>query len=76
MRNKTLIEKPIILEGMSQRLVSESVQFINRQTGNKPFALVHSFLHPHTPMFSSSEFNGVSAAGRYGDNVEEMDAGV
>ena len=76
MRNKTLIEKSIILEGMSQRLVSESVQFINRQTGNKPFALVHSFLHPHTPMFSSSEFNGVSAAGRYGDNVEEMDAGV
>lgn len=35
-----------------------------------------SFVHVHTPLFSSPEFVNVSRGGRFGDNVEEMDHSV
>ncbi|XP_037073949.1 arylsulfatase L-like [Pollicipes pollicipes] len=41
-----------------------------------PFLLVHSFLHPHTPLFTAPEFRGVSGHSRYADNVLEMDWAV
>jgi len=35
-----------------------------------------SFVHVHTPLFSSPAFTNVSRGGRFGDNVEEMDWAV
>lgn len=38
-----------------------------------PFLLFVSFLHVHTPLFTTERFRGKSRHGLYGDNVEEMD---
>lgn len=38
-----------------------------------PFLLFVSFLHVHTPLFTTAKFLGKSHHGLYGDNVEEMD---
>lgn len=40
---------------------------------NGPFLLFVSFLHVHTPLFTTVKFLGKSHHGLYGDNVEEMD---
>ena len=58
-----------------QRLVAESESFIQLHHG-APFLLMLNFLHVHTPLFSSQEFRGKSAHGRYGDNVLELDWAV
>ncbi|KAK4299720.1 hypothetical protein Pmani_028019 [Petrolisthes manimaculis] len=76
-RDNKLVEKPIQLEGLTQKLVQESTQFLtSRAKDNRPFFLMHSFTHVHTPMFSARHWKGRSRHGRYGDNVEELDEGV
>ncbi|XP_032082894.1 arylsulfatase D-like isoform X2 [Thamnophis elegans] len=49
--------------------------FGNNTIRNKkrPFLLFVSFLHVHTPCFTTKIFHGKSQHGLYGDNVEEMD---
>ncbi|KAG7172890.1 Arylsulfatase H-like [Homarus americanus] len=77
MHNDRVVEQPLKLEGLSQLLVDHSVRFIaDHAQDQRPFFLYHSFAHVHTPMFSAPEMAGRSKHGRYGDNVEEMDAGV
>lgn len=77
MRNTKVVEQPLVLEGLSQRLVDYSLNFITEHAHDEnPFLLYHSFAHVHTPMFTAPEMAGKSEHGRYGDNVEEMDAGV
>ncbi|XP_037782088.1 arylsulfatase H-like [Penaeus monodon] len=77
MRNTKVVEQPLVLEGLSQRLVDYSLNFITEHAHDEnPFLLYHSFAHVHTPMFTAPEMAGKSEHGRYGDSVEEMDAGV
>ncbi|XP_042219540.1 arylsulfatase H-like isoform X1 [Homarus americanus] len=77
MRNDKMVETPIQLDGLSQRLVEESRQFLAAHANDdRPFFLFHSFAHVHTPMFSAPHMRGVSKHGRYGDNVEELDESV
>lgn len=77
MRDGEVVELPIKLEGLSQRLINESRRFITEHANSKrPFFLFHSFAHVHTPMFTAPHMAGRSKHGRYGDNVEEMDEGV
>ncbi|XP_045613399.1 arylsulfatase H [Procambarus clarkii] len=77
MQDGVVVEQPLVLEGLSQRLVSHSLRFIaNHTTHGRPFFLYHAFAHVHTPMFTLPSMAGRSRHGRYGDNVEEMDAGV
>ena len=46
-------------------------------TGERqPFFFMFNFMHVHTPLFSSPPFANVSANGRFGDNVAEMDDAV
>lgn len=40
---------------------------------HRPFLLLVSFLHVHTPLVTTEDFRGRSQHGQYGDNVEEMD---
>ncbi|XP_045134408.1 arylsulfatase H-like isoform X3 [Portunus trituberculatus] len=76
-RNDQVVEAPIELDGLSQRLVEESRRFLEAHARDeKPFFLMHSFGHVHTPMFSAPHMAGRSKHGRYGDNVEEMDDSV
>nr|XP_053629159.1 arylsulfatase H-like [Cherax quadricarinatus] len=77
MHDEKVVEQPLLLEGLSQRLVGHSVKFIaDHSQDEQPFFLYHSFAHVHTPMFTASHMAGRSKHGRYGDNVEEMDQGV
>nr|XP_053642226.1 arylsulfatase H-like [Cherax quadricarinatus] len=74
LRDDVVVEKPIQLDGLSQRLAQESREFLAAHANDdRPFFLFHSFPHVHTPMFSAPYRAGVSKHGRYGDNVEEMD---
>lgn len=76
-RGDQVVEAPIQLDGLSQRLVEESRRFLEAHAHDEtPFFLMHSFGHVHTPMFSAPHMAGKSKHGRYGDNVEEMDESV
>lgn len=77
MHNDKVTEQPLVLDGLTQNLVNFSIKFIEDHANDEhPFFLYHSFAHTHTPMFTAPNMAGRSKHGRYGDNVEEMDAGV
>ncbi|KAG7159688.1 arylsulfatase D-like [Homarus americanus] len=77
MDDERVLEQPMVLAGLSQRLVDHSVKFIaHHAQDDRPFFLYHSFTHVHIPMFTAANMSGRSKHGRYGDNVEEMDDGV
>uniref|UniRef100_A0A3Q0RUE5 Arylsulfatase D n=1 Tax=Amphilophus citrinellus TaxID=61819 RepID=A0A3Q0RUE5_AMPCI len=67
MRNQEVIEQPMTLE-----TVFNSFLLLFRNV-DRPFLLVFSLAHVHTPMFKTPQFAGKSRHGAYGDNVEEMD---
>ncbi|KAL0963666.1 hypothetical protein UPYG_G00309310 [Umbra pygmaea] len=72
MRNQEVVEQPMDLSTLPQRLLREAQGFIERNA-DRPFLLFLSLAHVHTPLFSSPGFAGKSHHGRYGDNVEEVD---
>ncbi|XP_041933824.1 arylsulfatase D [Alosa sapidissima] len=72
MRNQEVVEQPMNLETLTERLVNEAEHFVERNQ-HKPFMLFLSLAHVHTPLFTSKGFAGKSKHGIYGDNVEEVD---
>ncbi|XP_059502800.1 arylsulfatase D-like isoform X2 [Stegostoma tigrinum] len=72
MRNHDVVQQPSNGETLPTRMVEEALAFIERNQ-RKPFLLLMSFLHVHTPFFTTKAFIGKSKHGAYGDNVEEMD---
>ncbi|NXU32967.1 ARSD Arylsulfatase, partial [Thalassarche chlororhynchos] len=72
MRNHDVTEQPMRLERTASHMLKEAVSFIKRNR-HGPFLLFVSFLHVHTPLFTTAKFLGKSRHGLYGDNVEEMD---
>jgi arylsulfatase len=60
---------------LTQRYTDEAVRFIREQKA-KPFFLYYAQTFPHVPLYASSRFRGKSAAGLYGDVVEEIDWSV
>uniref|UniRef100_A0A8B9QMM2 Sulfatase N-terminal domain-containing protein n=1 Tax=Anas platyrhynchos TaxID=8839 RepID=A0A8B9QMM2_ANAPL len=70
MRNHDVTEQLMRLERTTSLMLKEAVSFIKRYG---PFLLFVSFLHVHTPLFTTAKFIGKSHHGLYGDNVEEMD---
>uniref|UniRef100_A0A3Q1GP43 Arylsulfatase H n=1 Tax=Acanthochromis polyacanthus TaxID=80966 RepID=A0A3Q1GP43_9TELE len=72
MRNQEVIEQPMTVETLPQRLLGEAQNFIKRNADH-PFLLFFSLAHIHTPMFKTPAFAGKSRHGRYGDNLEEVD---
>lgn len=75
MRNDILIEQPLNQVTITKRYTDEAVDFI-QDNANRPFFLYLAHNMPHVPLFASPEFAGTSERGRYGDAVEEIDAGV
>ncbi len=59
----------------TQRFTSGATSFIERHK-NQPFFLYVPHVMPHVPIFASAAFSGQSAAGLYGDVVQELDASV
>ena len=74
-RGTEIIEQPVKQETLTQRYTQEAVSFIERSKG-KPFFLYLPHNMPHIPLYASEKFKGKSAAGIYGDAVEELDWSV
>jgi arylsulfatase A-like enzyme len=75
MRNTEIIERPVNQLTITKRYTEEAISFI-RKNKKDPFFLYLAQTMPHVPLFASEEFIGTSERGRYGDVVEEIDAGV
>ena len=56
------------------RFAAKAVEFIGRQTKEKPFFLYFPLTGPHEPWVPTEEFRGKTQAGPYGDFVKQMDA--
>jgi arylsulfatase A-like enzyme len=73
MRNGEVIERPVDHRTLTKRYTDEAVRFIADNRG-RPFFLYLAHSLPHIPLARSAEFVGHSAAGIYGDVIEELDA--
>ncbi|UYV83544.1 STS [Cordylochernes scorpioides] len=77
MRGSEVVEQPLRLPGLTQRLVAEAKDFLGNTTTQQPFLLVVNFVHVHTALFTAPQFANVSVKhGEYGDNVMELDWAV
>jgi arylsulfatase A-like enzyme len=75
MRNTEVVERPAKQHTLTRRYTDEAVRFI-KEHKDQPFFLYLPHTMPHVPLFASSEADGKSARGLYGDVVEELDASV
>lgn len=75
LRNGEVVESPIRQETLTERLTDEAIRFVEAHPRD-PFFLLLAHPMPHVPLFRSPSFEGRSAAGRYGDVIEEIDANV
>jgi arylsulfatase A-like enzyme len=75
LRNGEVVERPIRQETLTERLTDEAIRYVeaNRE---RPFFLYLAHPMPHMPLFRSPTFEGRSAAGVYGDVIEEVDASI
>lgn len=72
MRNGEVIERPADHRTLTKRYTEEAISFINKNRA-APFLLYVAHSMPHIPLARSAEFVGHSAAGIYGDVIEELD---
>ena len=75
LRNGEIVERPVQQETLTKRYAEEAVRYI-RAHRDRPFFLYVAHAMPHVPLFRSDEFRGRSAAGVYGDVIEELDWSV
>ena len=75
MRNKEIIERPADQRTITKRYTEEAVSKI-KSLKDEPFFIYLAHSLPHIPLFRSEEFKDVSAAGFYGDVIEEIDWSV
>lgn len=73
--DQVVIEAPANQSTLTRAITSEILGFIeeNRQ---QPFLVYYPSPFPHFPVHSSPDFQGSSAAGAYGDCVQEIDWSV
>jgi arylsulfatase A-like enzyme len=74
-RMDEILEEPVQQETLTRRYTEEATRFIE-QNGSRPFFLYLAHNMPHIPLFASEKFKNRSAAGAYGDVVEELDWSV
>jgi len=75
LHNGKVIEQPIEQQTLTARYTEQSIRFI-RAHRNRPFFLYVAHAMPHMPLFRSKKFENTSAAGIYGDVIEELDWSV
>jgi arylsulfatase A-like enzyme len=71
-RNGETIERPVDHRTLTKRYTEEAVRFIDANR-TRPFFLYLAHNLPHIPLARSADFVGHSAAGIYGDVIEEID---
>lgn len=69
------VPRPVDKTKLTGMLTQEMLSFLDR-TGDTPFFLYYASPYPHHPAAASDAFAGRSAAGTYGDCVEELDWSV
>jgi len=74
-RNGEVIEQPADHRTLTRRYTDEAVRFIDANRA-RPFFLYFAHSMPHIPLARSEDYVGHSAAGIYGDVVEEIDWSV
>jgi arylsulfatase A len=72
MENDTVLEAPVNQHTLTSRYTERALRFI-RESKDRPFTLYLAHTAPHTPLYAAVEREGKSAAGLYGDCVEEID---
>jgi len=71
-RDREVVEWEPDQRQLTRRYTEAAVEFIDAHHGERFFLyLAHSM--PHTPLVASEDFAGRSAAGLYGDVIEELD---
>ena len=63
-------------EDVLPAITDKAVQFIAKQTEDRPFFLYFALTSPHTPWMPTPEYRGKSQAGYYGDFVVQTDAAI
>ncbi len=72
-RNKTILkDHSVNVDNITKTYTNEAIKFIEKNKKN-PFFLYLPHNMPHTRLGASENFKGKSAAGLYGDAVEELD---
>jgi arylsulfatase len=59
----------------TRRLTEQAIRFVEAHR-DQPFFLYVPHIMPHVPIFASEAFRGRSAAGLYGDVIQELDQGI
>lgn len=70
-----IVEQQATLATLTPRYTEQALRFIERSKDG-PFFLYMPHTYPHIPLGASAKFRGKSAAGLYGDVVEELDWSV
>jgi arylsulfatase A-like enzyme len=73
--DKVEIKAPADQDVLTKRFTEEALAFIETHK-TEPFFLYYAQPFPHTPLHASGAFRGKSAAGLYGDAVQEVDWSV
>jgi arylsulfatase A-like enzyme len=75
MRGNAVVEFKVDQTYTTKTYTEESLKFIDAAAGNSFFLyLAHTM--PHVPIYASSDFQGTSKRGLYGDVVQELDWSV
>lgn len=75
LRNQEVVEREADMSTLTQRYTDETIDFIKKNK-DKPFLAYLAHTMPHVRLEASDKFRGKSAAGLYGDVVEEIDWNV
>jgi arylsulfatase A len=75
LHNTEVLEQEATLATLTPRYTDQALKFIDRSK-DSPFFLYFAHTYPHIPLAASGKFRGKSAAGLYGDVVEELDWSV
>lgn len=77
MQDEEIIERPADQFTLTRRYTERAIEFMETSHAEgKPFFVYLAHNMPHTPLFTSEEFTGISAGGAYGDVIEELDWSV
>jgi arylsulfatase A-like enzyme len=72
---ETIVELDPDQAQFTKRFTERAVDFIERNA-SRPFFLYLPHVMPHVPLFASEKYQGRTAAGLYGDVMEELDWSV
>jgi arylsulfatase A len=75
LHNGKVLERPVQQQTITQRYTEQALRYI-RANRDRPFFLYLAQAMPHLPLFRSKAFENRSAAGLYGDVIEELDWSV